>query len=246
MQELFIPYTKNPLLAELTTTFEAVCQARDLVSLRISELKTRRGERIGSKGLLGLRDKVTRERERAYDVASIRLELAADELFEALRALHKACGLVKDAAVLEGDAGAKLLDIGVEKFAARNNVLCAIDVVDQACALHHEAVIKQLRKDRFLYGGIACAFALVDEREDPREYVAQYAGFGRPFRFDEGDGTCVPQGPYLTLSEAKAAASAFADDFYTIGWGSPLFVDSGLGLRRSRPLSFLFVLFPRV
>jgi hypothetical protein len=37
MQELFIAYTKNPLLAELTITFEAVCQTRDAVSLRISD-----------------------------------------------------------------------------------------------------------------------------------------------------------------------------------------------------------------
>lgn len=50
-----------------------------------------------------------------------------------------------------------------------------------------------------------------------REWVVMSSGHGSKFRFDGGDGTQVPEGPYLTFDEARAEGIAWEMTADTIG-----------------------------
>ncbi|MFA6211480.1 MAG: hypothetical protein WCT03_09530 [Candidatus Obscuribacterales bacterium] len=215
MQELFIPYDGKPILADLTTSFQALCASRDAIAAFLAAFKTRRGERLLKGYKRTMEDKFFRERERAYEVAALRLELAVGELKTNSRALFNACEAVRKA--LAEQKSYEQIDFGVEMGVAQNNVLCAVDLIDKALALHHEVVSNQLRPFRWHYFGIENSFKAVDESDDPREFVVMAGAHGSKQRFEEGDGTTPPAGPYLTLSEAKAEASHWVGYADTVG-----------------------------
>jgi len=221
--ELFVPYNRNPLLAELTTRFETVLAIVAKVESAVSELKACRGERIGGEFNRNLGDQLTRERERVYEVAALRVELANAGLFRETRGLHNAIEAVKLA--LATQKNYELIGFGVTSALAQNNVICALALVDKACAAHHDVTNKQLRNGCH-YFAINRFYESMDASagsETAREWVVMSSGHGSKFRFDEGDGTEVPQGPYLTLEEAKAEASQWCSIADTIGGDAQLF-----------------------
>jgi hypothetical protein len=57
----------------------------------------------------------------------------------------------------------------------------------------------------------------VDQSDDPREFVVLAGAGGSKLRFEEGDGSTPPPGPYLTLAEAKAEASFWVGYADTVG-----------------------------
>lgn len=215
MQELFIPYQGKPLLADLTTSYLALCASHAAIAANLSAFKDRRGERLPRDGKRNMEDKLFRERERAYEVAALRLELAVDELKSNARALFVASEAVRKA--LAEQTNYEQFGFGVEAALAQNNVLCAVDMIDKALALHHEVVSKQLRPFRWHYFGIENSFKAVDQSDDPREFVVLAGAGGSKLRFEEGDGSAPPPGPYLTLAEAKAEASHWVGYADTVG-----------------------------
>lgn len=221
MQELFIPYQGKPLLADLTVSFQALCGSRDAIAAFLSAFKARRGERLLKGYKRTLEDELFRERERAYEVAALRLELAVGELQSNSRALLIASDAVRKALVEQ--INYEQIGYGVEFALAENNVLCAVDLIDNALALHHEVVSKQLRPFRGHYFAIDRSFKAIDERDDPREFVVMYSAGGSKLRFEEGDGSTPPAGPYLTLAEAKAEASHWVGYADTVGGDAMVF-----------------------
>lgn len=215
MQELFIPYQGKPLLADLTTSYLALCASQAAIAANLSAFKDRRGERLLKGCKRTMEDKLFRERERAYEVAALRLELAVGELKDNARVLFVASEAVRKA--LAEQTNYEQIGFGVEAALAQNNVLCAVDMIDKALALHHEVVSKQLRPFRWHYFGIENSFKAVDERDDPREFVVMAGAGGSKLRFEEGDGSTPPPGPYLTLAEAKAEASHWVGYADTVG-----------------------------
>ena len=55
------------------------------------------------------------------------------------------------------------------------------------------------------------------------QWVVMASGYGSKCRFDEGDGHDIPQGPYLTLEEAKAQAAQWCSIADTIGGDAQLY-----------------------
>ncbi|CAN5561279.1 hypothetical protein BH11CYA1_BH11CYA1_25820 [soil metagenome] len=221
MQELFIPYEGKPLLAELTASFQALCLSRDSIAASLAAFKTRRGERLVKGFKRTLDDVLFRERERAYEVAAVRLELAVGELKSNSRRLYDAGTAVRKA--LAEQTNYEQIGFGVEIALAENNVLCAVDLTDKALALHHEIVDKQLRPFRGHYFAISRTFKAVDESDNPREYLVMYAAHASKLRFEEGDGKAIPAGPYLTLAEAKDEASHWVGYADTVGGDAAIY-----------------------
>ena len=221
MQKLFISYNGNPLLEQLTNRFQEVCQVKDTIDILLADLKIQRDGRIGSDFSRDLDNKLTCECQRAYEVAAIRLELAQNKLMDHLRSLHLVCEKLKTA-LLDRDTNG-MIDFGLEEAIAKNNLVCAVDVANQACALYHEVMNKQLRPFRCHYFAIERTFKTADERTDPREYVVLYSAQGSKMRFEGGNGRVVPKGPYLTLSEAKAEALYWVSYADTVGGDAQLF-----------------------
>lgn len=161
MQELFIPYQGKPLLADLTTSYLALCASHAAISANLSAFEDRRAERLLKGCKRTMEDKLFRERERAYEVAALRLELAIGELKHNARALFVASEAVRKA--LAEQTYYEQIGFGVEVALAQNNVLCAVDMIDKAFALHHEVVSKQLRHFRCHYFGIESSFKVVEQ-----------------------------------------------------------------------------------
>jgi hypothetical protein len=225
MKDLFIPYSKNPLLADLTSSYEALTAVKGSIAQLVSELKARRGERIGSELSHNLDDLRTRERERAYEVAAIRLEVANSGLMANTTALYNAVEAVR-AALLAQSASHKYESIafGVECGIAENNVICAVELIDEAMKLHSEVVYKQLFPMRWHYFGIGRTFKALANAENPREWLVMASGQGSKFRFNgAGDGETPPPGPYLTRDEAVAEASHWVGYADTIGGDAQLY-----------------------
>jgi hypothetical protein len=67
-------------------------------------------------------------------------------------------------------------------------------------------------------GRLELGTALASEYDrSRREWVVMSSGHGSKFRFDGGDGSQVPQGPYLTFDEARAEGIAWELTADTIG-----------------------------
>lgn len=58
---------------------------------------------------------------------------------------------------------------------------------------------------------------MVDQSDDPREFVVLAGAGGSKLRFEEGDGSTPPPEPYLTLAEAKAEAPFWVGYADTVG-----------------------------
>ncbi len=56
-----------------------------------------------------------------------------------------------------------------------------------------------------------------------REWVVKYSGHGSSYRFEGGDGTQVPEGPYQTYAEAADDGAAWESNACTIGGGAMLY-----------------------
>lgn len=225
MKDLFIPYSKNPLLAELTSSFEALSAVKDSIAQLVIDLKARRGERIGSQLSHDLNDTRTRQRERAYEVAALRLEVANSGLLADTTALYNAVEAIR--AALKAQSVSHKYDalgFGVECGIAENNVICAVELIDEAMALHSEVVHKQLNPMRWHYFGINRTFKVLDDAENPREWLVMASGHGSKYRFNgPGDGQTPPPGPYLTRAEAVAEASHWVGYADTIGGDAQLY-----------------------
>jgi hypothetical protein len=216
MNNLFIECNEHPLLADLANCFGAVFQARAKVDGLVAQLKQRRGERIGKDLSRDLSDPLTRERERAYEVAAIRVELANRELFSATKSLHEAIAAL-DSALEVPIWEQRELD-QVTASVAQNNIVCALELADQAAATFYGTEQKQLSDFRWHYFGISKTYSLRDSvTDDPRQYVLMAGAGGTCFRFDGGDGTQPPPAPYMTLAEAREAVWHWVGIADTIG-----------------------------
>lgn len=73
-------------------------------------------------------------------------------------------------------------------------------------------------------GRLDLAAALTGEYERTRrEWVVKYSGQGSSYRFEGGDGTQVPEGPYQTFEEARDDGAAWESNACTIGGGALLY-----------------------
>ena len=225
MTALFILYTKNPLLADLTQHFIAVGEVTDSVNRLAADLKARQDERaqlnkvkltetnvvamLGT-ALIGLR---------AYDVAAIRLEIELSELRSKLSDLFKVVEAVREA--LRSPNVLEFIAWGNECAIAQNNVICAIELLDKSCALEHEVIYKQLFiESRWIYFGIRRMYASLEAGENnanPREFVIKASGHGSKYRFDGENPDSPPPGPYMTFEEAAAKARHWCGYADTIG-----------------------------
>lgn len=208
--DLFIDCRQNKAMAALTDCFYTVVGAAALVEDKVAALKTSRGERISNRDR---EDALAQERERRFEVAYIRVRLANDELFKAVRALHAIVARVRRE-VIDGDSS----KFYMLRPIAKNNVVCALETADAGAALYYETVSKQLNAQSSYNFAVDRAYKKLDEPgEDAREWTLMASGHGSAFRFDEGDGNEPPPPPYMTLAEAKAAADHWCGIADTIG-----------------------------
>lgn len=216
MNNLFIECNDHPLLADLAACHQTVFRARAIVDGLVAQLKQCRGERIGKDLSRDLNDPLTRERERAYEVAAIRVELANRELLASTTALHEIIGAVESA--LEAQIWEqKEFDL-VTYSVAQNNVVCALELANEAAATYYNTEQKQLSEFRHHYFGIDRTFkARGTVADDLREFVIMASGHGSSFRFDGPDGKVTPAAPYMTLSEARQAVWHWVGIADTIG-----------------------------
>jgi hypothetical protein len=220
-QALFIAYPSDPLLASLSQNFAALVSVKDSIAAHLAEVKDRNGERIGKNLSRDSRDPKTRERERAYEVAVLRLEIANSGLRATAAALHADVEAVRTALTEQKNSGP--LCFGVARAVAQNNCLCAVELIDEALSLHHTVVYKHLFPFRWHYFGIERTFAAIDERDNPREFVVMSSGHGSKLRFDGANPDEPPAGPYLTFEEAKAEALHWCSYADTIGGGASVY-----------------------
>jgi hypothetical protein len=223
---LFIEYNStrgenHPLLLDLTNKYLATEQALALAEQRLSELKDRRGERILRHDLEQCKwrdvpdrsNPLSLERERAYEVSQLRLELANEDLFHALHELFAVAGTIKSGLIKPVHRFAP-----VEEGIAQNNAVCAFDLVNQAFTRYQYVKQTQLRESRWIYSAIHDTFRKLDEPQaDPREFVVMASGHGSSFRFDGPDPDQPPPGPYLTRAEADREAAHWESIADTIG-----------------------------
>jgi hypothetical protein len=216
MNDLFINYDKHPLFAELTASYAAAQEAIRKVEDAQASLKHQRGQLLDDKHP----ERARLERRRAYEVAFLRLKLANGELFAAARNLWKISEKI------DAERHTTFKDWYCEKRALlQNNLMCAREVADRAAALYYLVRRQAHELDRFAdhYASIENMFRFPVPADEPREYVVMSSGHGSKYRFDEGDGTEVPEGPYMTLSEAKEAAGWWVSYADTIGGGAQIY-----------------------
>src|SRR5215471_10361819 len=215
MSDLFIDYSKNPLLEELTRDYRALEAVNGRVLEKIADLKQKRGQRLDRKHP---DSRLILERDRAHEVALLRLQLDAADLLEALKQLHA----TRDK--LEGGLADFRTYDGMDGL-AKNNLLCAGALCDSAAGTYFSQARRELAID---YLAQHCSAIHRLHREpapsaDPREYVLKHSGHGSSFRFDGADPDAPPPPPYLTLSEAKAEAAHWASMACTIGGDAEIY-----------------------
>jgi len=215
MSELFIDYTKDPLLEELTRDYRALEAVNARALEKIADVKHTRGQRLDRKHPDA---RLILERERAHEVAILRLQLAAGDLLAAVQQLHvtraKVAAGLKDFDSYSGMAGL-----------AENNLLCADALCDAAARTFYSQARRELAVD-FLARHCSAIHRLYSEPDpsaDPREFVLTYSGHGSGFRFDVADAASPPPPPYLTLSEAKAEAAHWSSISCTIGGDAEIY-----------------------
>jgi hypothetical protein len=235
--ELFIDYRELPQLAELTDRFHAVDTAYDTVTTLVAALKRKRGERINSRPARpddehisemlenigrNLDEPLTRSRERAFEAAKIRVELANSALFRAIRELHVTIDATKEALATNGFSHSKL---GFEPEAiAQNNVVSALELADVAAALYYETVATQLNTIRWSYFAISRTYkSVLENGVGAREWVVMASGHGSSYRFGGADPNSPPPAPYQTLAEAIAAGRHWEGIADTIGGGAQVY-----------------------
>lgn len=216
-KELFINDRRHEALAALAEAFDAVLAGMTALDEQVTHLKARRGERITDRHP---HDDLTQVRERAYEVAFIRVTLAHDGLLALVGKLHEAVQRVRTE-IINGDEGT-FYSI---RPTAKNNVMCAIELADAACVLYHETNQKQL--------WVTCAgytFAIdrlykkVDEvGENPREWIVIGSAWGGSSHQSEVDKVKNNPPPYMTLSEAQAEAGRWVGIADTIGGDAVLY-----------------------
>jgi len=210
MSDLFIDYTQNPLLEELTRDYRALEAVNGRVLEKIADLKQKRGQRLDRKHP---DTRLILERDRAHEVALLRLQLHAADLLEALKRLHAS----RDK--LEAGLADFRTDDGMDGL-AKNNLLCAGALCDSAAGTYFSQARRELATD---YLAQHCSAIHRLHREpapsaDPREYVLKHSGHGL-------------QLPLRRCRSRRAAAAAVPDALGSEGRGRAL-GEHGLHHRR--------------
>lgn len=128
---------------------------------------------------------------------------------------------------IDGNTDAKLK---LQLEAARCNVIFAEAVLLSSAKLHREmrkASDYGMHPEEH-YAGAAGRINLTESLageydRNRREWVVMSSGHGSSFRFDGGDGSQVPEGPYQTFDEARADGIAWEMMSDTIGGRAQLY-----------------------
>ncbi|MBK9141125.1 MAG: hypothetical protein IPM23_01415 [Candidatus Melainabacteria bacterium] len=210
-QELFIQYDKQPLLAALSADFNAVDTAVQSVADCLRKVKELKGARLPHNHP----DEALRiEREHAYEVAYIRLELANTDLLAAIKAL------MKSSADIEANLGEFAGDERSRTFAyredpiARSNVVCARRLIEEATTLHYRVDIYPEEETTTARYHFAIGRLYKDKPDTGRHFVVAYGGgYGRT----SVDRNWAATGPYMTRQEAERSAGGWISFADTIG-----------------------------
>ncbi|MCA9801413.1 MAG: hypothetical protein KC777_05475 [Cyanobacteria bacterium HKST-UBA02] len=210
-QELFIQYDKQPLLAALSADFNAVDTAFQAVADYLRKVKELKGARLPQSHA----DEALRiEREHAYEVAYIRLELANTDLLSAIKAL------MKSSADIEANLGEYAGDEKSRAFAyredpiARNNVVCARRLIEEATTLHYRVDIYPEEETTTARYHFAIGRLYKDKPDTGRHFVVAYGGGYGAMPVDRN---WAANGPYMTREEAERSAGGWISIADTIG-----------------------------
>lgn len=212
--DLFIDYRGN-------TAIERHCQRyrhTENTVVEVEQLLLRLQDAKGKRIRDGKHEKC-QERERAYEVAFLRMQLAVRQrLHGSIARLIQSSDTL--AAAVKDRSKAELEISYSEAPIAWNNVVCGRELIDKASALYFR--LTNYPEE----GGTSatCCFAIKRMFDNPvdfgRHFVLAYSGHGSAYRYETADGETLPSPPYMTKEEAERCAGSWESYACTIGGGA--------------------------
>ncbi|MBZ0186841.1 MAG: hypothetical protein K8F91_11395 [Candidatus Obscuribacterales bacterium] len=210
-QDLFIDYGKQPLLAQLASDFHALVAARQTVADCLRQVKELKGSRIPERHQ---DDALRIEREHAYEVGFIRLELASEDLIVAIRALMKTSEAVSAEIGEYAGASNKATFSYREDPIARNNVVCSRRLIEEATTLYFRVSVYPEERSTTTSYHFAINRLFKTPKDTGRHFVVTYGGGGGHPEFDPCE---HKEGPFMTEAEANHSAGGWESIACTIG-----------------------------
>ncbi len=209
-QDLFIDYRKNPLLDKLALEFNALVAARQVVADYLCQVKELKGRRIKDHHQ---DEALCIEREHAYEVGFIRLELANEELLAAIRSLEKSSKAVR-AEIIGDHAGASNNGTFTyyEDPIARNNIICSLRLIEEATVLYFRVALYPEERSTTTSYHFAINRLFKTPSDTGRHFAVAYGAYGNC-----SEPVPVEEGPFMTEAEAKRSAAGWEGLADTIG-----------------------------
>lgn len=229
--DLFIDYTKHPELKTLTECYRITEGLMTKVEEALAIVQKKKRERLPwSQANIIKID--YRQRERAYEVAYLKMELENYELHSAILRLIDITELVAEKAERK-DGEDRSFNYDVYPI-ARNNVVCARDLIEATTQLYYRITIRPPERATTAKYHFSINDAFKKKPDRGRYYFVESSG--RSYNFPPGEDTCpdstyssraiditvrspeeLPSPPYMTEDEAIREKDSQEIEFSTIG-----------------------------
>ena len=229
--DLFIDYTKHPDFKSLTDCYRTTEALITKVEEALALVQKKKRERL-PRSQANIAKNGYRQRERAYEVAYLKMELENDELHSSILRLIDITELVAKGAERKNE---EYRNFNFDVYSiARNNVVCARDLIEAATKLYYRITIRPPERVPTAEFHFSIDDAFKKKPDRGRYFFVESSG--RSYNFPLGEDTCpdstyrslavditvrspeeLPLPPYMTEDEAKREEDALEIYFSTFG-----------------------------